>query len=326
MSSKKKGEILEDLKKLFLEGKVTKTEILSVLEDSDIKRQKIDISQILYYMGAGVVALGVIILVSNFWDRFSDIFRVIITLGVGFLSYAIGAFSFTRRSWQGMGIAFHVIAAALLPFGMFVFSSIVLGAPGYAVATIVFALMEIIYLASFYERRTITFLIFNIIFSLLFFFAFTAWLSDVGGFSSDGARLFLEYRFLFSGSILTLFGYYLSSGRYRTLTNFCYSVGLSAALGAGIAIGGFYPYQNIFWETLYPVFIFAVLYLSVELKNRSVLTLGGVCFFGYIFKITSEYFSKSLGWPATLIILGFVLIGIGYMTIHLNNKVKKVQK
>jgi hypothetical protein len=215
MSSKKKGEILEDLKKLFLEGKVTKTEILSVLEDSDIKRQKIDISQILYYMGAGVVALGVIILVSNFWDRFSDILRVTITLGVGFLYYAIGAFSFT----------------------------------------------------SFYERRTITFLIFNIIFSLLFFFAFTAWLSDVGGFSSDGARLFLEYRFLFSGSILTLFGYYLSSGRYRTLTNFCYSVGLS-----------------------------------------------------------SEYFSKSLGWPATLIILGFVLIGIGYMTIHLNNKVKKVQK
>jgi uncharacterized integral membrane protein len=41
---------------------------------------------------------------------------------------------------------------------------------------------------------------------------------------------------------------------------------------------------------------------------------------GYIFKITSEYFASSLGWPLALIIAGFAIIGAAAGAISLRRK------
>lgn len=41
---------------------------------------------------------------------------------------------------------------------------------------------------------------------------------------------------------------------------------------------------------------------------------------GYILKITSEYFADSLGWPLALMIAGFGMIGVGYLTVYIKRK------
>ena len=37
-------------------------------------------------------------------------------------------------------------------------------------------------------------------------------------------------------------------------------------------------------------------------------------------KITFEYFTEGLGWPLSLVLVGFALMGIGYMAFYLNKK------
>ena len=57
-----------------------------------------------------------------------------------------------------------------------------------------------------------------------------------------------------------------------------------------------------------------------------MLVLGSLYLMGYIMKITAEYFSDSLGWPVSLVLVGFALIAIGYATFMMNQRfMKKVE-
>ena len=91
-------------------------------------------------------------------------------------------------------------------------------------------------------------------------------------------------------------------------------------LGAALALGGWSPQQNIFWELIFPGLVFGIIFLSVYLKNKSFLVFGALYLMAYIIKITSEYFSQSLGWPLALVLAGFMLMGIGYFAFYLNQK------
>jgi hypothetical protein len=46
----------------------------------------------------------------------------------------------------------------------------------------------------------------------------------------------------------------------------------------------------------------------------------------YILKITHEYFSKDLGWPLALVLVGFFMIAIGYFSFYLNRKYLSFKK
>ena len=71
---------------------------------------------------------------------------------------------------------------------------------------------------------------------------------------------------------------------------------------------------------IFPVLVFGALYLSVHLKSKSFLTFGTLFLMGYILKLTSEYFSDSLGWPLALVIAGLAMIAAGYLSLYLKRK------
>ena len=94
---------------------------------------------------------------------------------------------------------------------------------------------------------------------------------------------------------------------------FIYGFGTLAILGAGIFIGGVF-------DLILIALIFAVFYGSVYLKSRSMLIFGAIFLMAHIIKLTSKYFVGSVGWPVALIIVGFLVIGVGYMTFYLNKR------
>ncbi len=49
----------------------------------------------------------------------------------------------------------------------------------------------------------------------------------------------------------------------------------------------------------------------------ALLVFGSLFLGGYLAKITGEYFSDSLGWPLALVLVGFMLMGVGYLTFRL---------
>ena len=74
-------------------------------------------------------------------------------------------------------------------------------------------------------------------------------------------------------------------------------------------------------ELIYPFLAFGGLALSVViLKSRIALTISTLAVISYVVYLTREYFADSIGWPVALIILGFIVIGLGYLSVNLNRR------
>ncbi|MEK7586478.1 MAG: hypothetical protein AAB453_01260, partial [Patescibacteria group bacterium] len=69
-------------------------------------------------------------------------------------------------------------------------------------------------------------------------------------------------------------------------------------------------------------FILAVLGLglAVKIKRRGIILVSTVAFIGHYVFITNEYFANSVSWPILLVVLGFFIIGMGYLSLSLNKK------
>ena len=72
--------------------------------------------------------------------------------------------------------------------------------------------------------------------------------------------------------------------------------------------------------------VFGGVFLSVYMKSRSVLIASTLFLVAHVVYITSEYFADSLGWPISLVLLGFVFIGLGYGSVTINKKYIKGER
>ncbi|MDD5584879.1 MAG: hypothetical protein PHV55_07490, partial [Candidatus Omnitrophica bacterium] len=162
------------------------------------------------------------------------------------------------------------------------------------------------------------FTIFNIIFGTWLFFSLTDLF--VGKSSYLPLRHFNEYRVLATGLSYMLLGYHFSRVQRNVLSKWLYAIGTLGFLGAALALGGWTPKQNIFWEMLFPGLCFGIIFLSIYLKSKSFLVFGSLYLIGYFLKITAEYFAQNLGWPLALILMGLALVFIGYFSFYLNRK------
>ena len=102
-----------------------------------------------------------------------------------------------------------------------------------------------------------------------------------------------------------------------------YFFGIIMFLGSSLALQGYSPKVDIFWELIYPFLLVAVFTASIKLQSKVFLIMATIFTFGEILKLTSEYFSKSIGWPISLIVAGLVIMGIGYMSFELNKRFLK---
>jgi uncharacterized membrane protein YidH (DUF202 family) len=75
-----------------------------------------------------------------------------------------------------------------------------------------------------------------------------------------------------------------------------------------------------FWDVLYALLAVGAISLSVKMRTSIGLVVSAIGVGIYVIKISSKYFADSLGWPLALIIIGFVIIGLGYFTYYLNKK------
>jgi len=99
----------------------------------------------------------------------------------------------------------------------------------------------------------------------------------------------------------------------KAVQNVLYGLGTLGILGVGIVIGGLF-------DLILIALLFGAFYGSVYLKSRSMLTLGSLFLMAHIIKLTSKYFVDSIGWPVALIGVGFLVIGVGYITFYINKK------
>ena len=281
-------------------------------------RSKLNIINILYALGGLIVFIGIFIFFQQRWEGMVPTARILVTLGSSIAAYLTGILLRRAEGLSGVAHSFFLIFALLSPFGLYVtLDAMNYNSPILGYENIIFSIMFLWMLSSFLLLKLNIFRIFGVLFgSLLFFSATGALLERNPAIEIDSA---FEYRFLLLGISYALIAYAWKH-IVPLLASTMYSLGTIMFLGAALSLGGYHPDANIFWETLYVGLNFGILFLSVVLKSRGMLIFGSLYLMAYIIKITAEYFSDSLGWPISLIFIGFALIGIGYATFMMNQR------
>lgn len=319
-----KAELLQQIEDLAAQKLITKEEVnvaynegAAVKTDQALTR-KLGISEILYYLGGAIVFLGIAILVYQNWTTLNFSTRLLATLGAGIAAYFVGVIFSRDENLEPVGQSFYLISALVIPIGL----AVIFDNTGFEVGTaatqsLISFILFGTYLLSFSVFRKTIFILFDIIFGTWLFFSFTANL--IGGSPYFGAE-FWEYRILITGITYLLLGYFFSQDEKEALAGPLYGFGVLAFLGSALALGGWSPNQNAFWELIFPGLVFGIIFLSIHVKSKSFLTFGSMFLMAYILKITSEYFSQGLGWPLALVLAGLTLVGVGYFAFYLNRK------
>ena len=281
-------------------------------------KKNLGIAEVLYYIGGGIVVVGIAILVAENWTALTFPGRLAATLGASLGAYVIASIFTRDERFEEVGSAFYLISALTLPVGIGVVltnAGIDTGSAG--TQSLVAGLSFVFFLSSFIIFRKNTLALFSILFGTWFYFIFTTFL--VGG-NPAFDWTFFEYRTLVAGLSYLLIGYGIERSRYASLAGFLYGFGILGFLGAALGLGGWMPSANPFWELIFPGLALATLFVSIPLKRTSFLTFGTLFLMLYILKITQEYFTNGLGWPFALVLAGLILIAVGYLYVYLRRR------
>lgn len=282
-------------------------------EIAEPRKKKLVFTNILTGIGGAVVALGLFLFFQQHWQELGTNMRIFVTLGFSIILYIAGTLLSRTKSMRLVAWALFLVFALLAPFGIWVtFNSLHVQFPFFGYETIIPGIMFVWLVISFFLLRMGIFTVFSVISGSILYFSLTGdFLSKNPAINMNSA---FEYRFLLLGISYLLLG---NSWKHfiRALSTWMYAFGSAMFLGAAMALGGFSPSANLFWEIIFPGLALGFMLLSVPLKSRAMLAVSSFYLMGYIIKITAEYFSDTLGWPIALIISGFALIGIGYGTL-----------
>ncbi len=304
-------------------GELSREEVMAAVsftEQQDASKNHLSLSEILYYIGGGIVFLGICVLAYQNWVSFSSFVRVFLTLGSAIAAFIVGALLYRYDNFKKISQAFFLIAGCLAPLGVNVaFKETGADISADSLQVLIYLVLTVVFLGSLWVFRQTILLFFGIVFATGLFHFLVNLVVGQNLLSTDTGKIW-EYRFLVEGFSWVLLGYYLKTTSFKALTGTLFGFGMLTFLGSAMALGGWSPQQNTFWELVFPLLVFGVIFLSVYVKSKSFLVFGTLFLIGYILKLTSEYFSGSMGWSLALVLAGLAIMGVGYYAVRLNKK------
>jgi hypothetical protein len=296
-----------------------KQEIQSSVRD----KPRLNIVEVMYYVGAGIAALGIVIMVVQNWSQLSFVSRLLLTIGSGIIIHAVSFLIDHYGSDNRISSALYVFSAIAIFLGMFVFLDNV----GFSYRSIDACItasgtMLAIYVMMYMISRKNIFALFGIIFGSVFLFFQLKLITDTYIMSPRAKNISqaFYYRLLIIGAAYLPFAYFTRKSSIAPIGNFLYGMGVVLVLfAANILAGGRYDY-NAFWTFACPVLIFGAFFLSAFLKKKYLLVWSSIFLVFYIIRITFEFFRVGMSWPLVLILVGASIIGVSYMSIWIKRK------
>ncbi|MBU2966874.1 DUF2157 domain-containing protein [Amphritea sp. 2_MG-2023] len=324
-------------------------------------RSKGDILRtLLAYLGGIFILAGISTYIGMFWDSMGSTMRILTTLGVGYILLIVLISALYERKYPRLILPLTLASAAMMTNGWFVLIHELYpqGDNWREAVLCVFAVMAIHQWAIFYKSRRTVLLFTGLFFSYgclnaglellglttayiaialgssLFIIATAlektshktltepalliaiCWLNS-GLFNRIDLFTATNWACLIVGGcvISTAYGIY-KSGRYPRL------VILGYFLGSVMAYSGLFDLlQNTSVELLFLAITATGLYASVVLQSRALLLTSVIAMLGFIVYFSEKYFANSLGWPATLVLLGIIFLGIGAIAIKLKRSI-----
>ena len=318
-----KEELLQELAAKISMGEISREDVMSHLSLSTVTQSEIvkeetsknfSVTKMLYILGAAIVVVGIVIFVSQIWDDIGSFGRILVTLGLGFLITAIGSMLLKSRPEDKIGTIFHFIGGMLIPGGALVtLSELSTGVDHPWVVAITFGVIFAFYLLlnSVHKNAILTF--FAIANGTAFVYLIVNAIVDEPFYRHGDLYAYLT---MIIGASYLLLGYAFRNGWNKQLVEILYFFGITGLLGAAFSR----VFDSVPWQMFYFIVVMGGLYLSVYVKNSRILVMSTLFLIIHVSYITDKYFADSLGWPISLIMLGFVFIGLGYVSININKK------
>ncbi len=302
----------EDLRRIAAGPEVAGATPIDVTSNSN------KLTQVFYGIGAVIAFVGVVILVAQNWDEIGFAGRILVTLGISLVTYISGML-IRKPEHKIISQVMYGLSAILAPLGVYVlleqanvdFTSTI----QLITALILFVIFGF---ATYVSKRNLLFVI-TVAFAS---WAYYALIVKIFGFGYDNTEYF-KWASMLLGAAYLFLGYGFRSlwsavdpedlHEKSRVQKIFYGLGTLFILGGGIAIGGMF-------DLFFILLIFAAFYGSVYLRSRAMLIFAALFLMGHIIKLTSKHFVNSIGWPVALIVVGFFVIGIGYLTVYLNKR------
>lgn len=316
-----KEELLQELSAKISAREISREEVMSRLNGAPKAEQGIggvishfSVTKMLYVLGAAIVIIGVVFFVAQIWDDIGSFGRIAVTLGLGLLITALGSVLLKQKPEDNIGPIFHFIGGMLIPGGALVTLS-ELGTDFVSLwpVAITFGAIFAFYLLlnATHKHAVLTF--FAIANGTAFMYLLVEAIVDGPYYRHDDLYAYLT---MIMGASYLLLAHAFRDGWNKILIGALYFFGIAGFLGAAFSR----VFESDLWELLYFLIVLGGLFLSVYMKSRIILVVSTLFLVAHISYITSEYFADSLGWPISLIILGFVFIGIGYGSVAINKQ------
>ncbi|HEY4512910.1 MAG TPA: DUF2157 domain-containing protein [Candidatus Paceibacterota bacterium] len=319
-----KEELLRELSGKINMGEVSREEVASVLSlapnpsagnITDTKNTPhFSITKMLYILGAAVVVIGIVIFVEQIWDDVGSGGRIAVTLGLGLLLTTVGSFLLKQKPGENIGSVFLAIGGALIPGGAVVtLSELNIDTNTLWPFTFTFGIIFIFYLLLNFAQKNAVLTFFAIGNGTTFIYLLVESMIDEAFYMHGDIYAYLT---MIIGVSYLLLAYSFREGWNKQLVRVLYFFGTAAFLGAAFSR----VFDSVPWQMLYFFIVIGGLFLAARLRSTSVLVLSTIFLIAHVSYITSEYFADSIGWPISLIFLGFIFIGLGYVSITINKK------
>ncbi len=309
-----KEELLQELRQKMIIGEITLDEITGDQKQVAKHESRFSVVKISYIIGGAIVILGIVFFIAQIWFDIGSAGRIIVILGIGSLFAITGSALFINKPETYIGDLFHFMGGILIPPGVFV----TLFELGVQISnlwyiTLVFGILLAFYLVLTIVHKRAILTLLSIVNGTIFVYSFITALFDNHAYFIED---FYAYLTMVLGLSYILFAWASRHGWNKHLEGLLYFFGSAGFLGAGFS----QVFDSILWQVIFFVLTIGGAVLASRIKSQSILVVSTLFFIIHLSYINCEHFANSIGWPISLIILGFIIVGIGYGSIIINRK------
>ncbi len=284
------------------------------------------VSKVLYALGGVIALIGLVVLVSDNWLQLGTFGRLVITLGFSSATF-IGAVVLDQKKTQGALVEiFFLLSAVVAPIAAYVLLDSAGVLDPFVVTNQVFVglVLTLIYgVALYVTRRHILHIIVGLMFSWTYYAVVAKMIRNIGSagyIGGDTIRDITVYTSMILGFAFLSYSLWLKNLLRKEFSISLRRVTTIYNVAAFILVLMPALFLTGVWDFVYAFLVIGAVVLSVHLKTTSGLIISAAAIGFYIIHMSAKYFSHSIGWAMVLVIAGFAIIGVGYLTYYLNRK------
>lgn len=278
------------------------------------------VKNIFLILGGLVLGLGVLTFVVQVWEVLGVFGRVLVTLGMG-ASFLASALVYRPYGSTAVVGVLYVLGALLMGVGGLVLLD-EMGVASPLTVAVWYAIMAALFNGLSLTLRSTVCGFFGIFYSVVSLYA--VWFAVLSHLNLASRQVMTSIEFLTISIGVGLLA--LAYGLQKTFL--ARLVGLVSFFGINMVllVMAFKMGDSGVWQLLFFLANLGIIAFVVYLMRTWLLVVGMLYLFYFVIYITAQYFADSLSWPLALILLGAVLMGLGYCSVYVHKRFIKGEK